>query len=210
MESMSDVRTEYLTSLAASLRGPRRVRRSLVQEASDHLEDATLAHVEAGLDEHTAACRAVADFGTVDEVAPHFQTTLAVASARRTALMLLTVMLVQPFVWDDDPAAGRPDGALYAVLDTGVEALGMAMMAFAFVLALACGIGNRWFLAGRSVARLTAVGSLVSGAALVAIGVLMTVLGNGQRLLDWVLVAAFILVPIAGTSLSARRTLAAC
>lgn len=206
---MSDLRAEYLASLEDALVGPRRVRRSLLREAGDHLEDATAGYVDVGLDEEAAAARAVEEFGSVEEVAPHFQTTLAVSSARRTALLLLTVLAVQPFVWDGEPAA-TPEGLLYRVLDTGVEALGLLMLAFALVVALACGIGNRWFHAGRSVARVAALGTLGSGVALAVIGVSMTIIAGGPQLQPWALLTGFILLPVAGTSLAARRTLATC
>ena len=79
----------YLAELDAALVGPRRVRRDLVREAGDHLEDATDAYRRAGRDSSEAERLAVRDFGTLDEIAPAFQTTLAVAASRRTAWLLL-------------------------------------------------------------------------------------------------------------------------
>lgn len=207
MGTMPDPCAAYLASLDAALRGPRGLRRSLVREAGDHLEDAVEANVERGLDVQEATALALADFGTVEEVAPAFQTTLAVASARRTALLFLTVMLVQPFVWDQHGEVA-PDSLLYAVLDTGVEFLGMLMMAIALVSALACGIGNRWLPAGRTIARATGWAALVSGGALVAVGTTMVVLTDRLVPGQWTLLTIFVLVPIAATSVSARRTLA--
>lgn len=206
---MSDLRADYLAALDATLRGPRRLRRSLVHEVGDHLEDASSAYVDAGLDEGSAVRRAVEDFGTVDEVAPAFQTTLAVSSARRTSLLLLTVLSVQPFIWDNSGEA-PPDGWAYAAMDTGVELLGMLMLGFALTAALACGIGNRWFVTGRVAARTTAWGTLGSGAVLALTGIAMTVLADGLDPQHWALLSGFILVPVAVTSTSARRTLATC
>ena len=148
----------YLAELDAALAGPRRVRRDLLQEASDHLDDATDAYLRGGYSRAEAERQAVTDFGTIDEVAPAFQTTLAVAASRRTAWILLGVLMVQPFAWDGPLSnhAEPPDGLLFAILDKGVEYVGGAMIAAAVLLVIATGIGNRWFHAGRGIARLTA------------------------------------------------------
>lgn len=209
-------RTAYLRELGAVLVGPRRVRRDLLQEAHDHLDDATDAYVRAGYAEDQAAARAAADFGSVEDVAPAYQTTLAVASSRRTALLLLTVLLVQPFIWDGPvnvsgaTAADAPSGLAYAVLDVGVEVVGAGVMAAALLLALACGIGNRWFRAGRRIARVTALASLGAAVAMPLTGMAMTVLASGLAPAHWLLFAGFMLFPMALVAGSARRTLATC
>ena len=74
----------YVAALDSALDGPRRVRRGLVTEARDHLDDATDAYRRAGYETVEAERLAVADFGELDEVVPAFQTTLAVAASRRT------------------------------------------------------------------------------------------------------------------------------
>ena len=94
---------------------------------------------------------------------PAFQTTLAVAASRRTAWMLLAVLSIQPFLWDGPlgPDNGpAPDGAVFAILDHAVECGGGAMIIAALALLVATGIGNRWFSAGRGIARLTAITTL--------------------------------------------------
>ena len=90
----------YVAALDRSLLGPRRVRRGLVQEARDHLDDASTSLSDAGYDRAEAERIAVADFGSLDQIVPAFQTTLAVASSRRTAWMLFAVLSIQPFLWD--------------------------------------------------------------------------------------------------------------
>ena len=92
----------YLAELDAALVGPARVRRDLVREAGDHLEDATEAYQRAGRDAGEAEHLALRDFGTLDEIVPAFQTTLAVAAARRTAWLLLGILAIQPFLWTGD------------------------------------------------------------------------------------------------------------
>jgi hypothetical protein len=88
--------THYLAALDRSLGGPSRVRRGLLREVGDHLEDATDAYRGAGYEQPEAERRAVADFGTIDQVLPGFRVTVAVASARRTALLLLVALGIQP------------------------------------------------------------------------------------------------------------------
>jgi hypothetical protein len=203
----------YVTALDHSLVGPRRVRRGLVQEARDHLDDASAALSDAGYDRAEAERIAVADFGDLDEIVPAFQTTLAVAASRRTAWMLLAVLSIQPFLWDGPlgPDNGpSPDGAVFAILDHAVEYGGGAMIIAALALLVATGIGNRWFSAGRGIARLTAITTLVSATSIKLIGMAMVVLSSGTEPTAWLLLALFILVPFSVTASQARRTLALC
>ena len=203
----------YLAELDASLVGPARVRRDLVREAGGHLEDATDAYLRTGREPEEAERLALRDFGTLDEIVPAFQTSLAVAAARRTSLLLLGILSVQPFLWDgglasaDSPA---PDGLFYAVLDVFVEVVGGATIGAVVLLVLATGIGNRWFHAGRGIARLT--GYVALGAAVLTklSGIAMTVLSEGFSPLPWLMLGVFILVPMTLAGASARRTLAAC
>ncbi|HET9421534.1 MAG TPA: permease prefix domain 1-containing protein [Nocardioides sp.] len=203
----------YVTALDHSLVGPRRVRRGLVQEARDHLDDASAALSDAGYDRAEAERIAVADFGELDEVVPAFQTTLAVAASRRTALMLLLVLSIQPFLWDGPlgPDHGPPpDGVVFSVLDHAVEYGGSAMILVALGLLVASGIGNRWFTAGRGIARLTAITTLASAASIKLIGLAMVVLSSGTEPGPWLLFLVFIVVPFSVTGTQARRTLALC
>lgn len=216
--SASSARTAYLRRLEAAVSGPRRTRRELLREAADHLDDATDAYQRAGYAEHEAAGRAVADFGTVEEVAPAFQTTLAVAASRRTALLLLVVLAAQPFVWDGGVTGGSTasDGRgpataspLGRVLDGGVEVLGGSFIVAAVLLMLGTGVGNRWFRAGPAVARVT--GYVAFGAALSVplIGVVMTALDASAGRTAWLLLGGFVLLPMTVTAAAARRCLTA-
>lgn len=203
----------YVAALDGALVGPRRVRRGLVREARDHLEDASEAFRRGGLERSEAERLAVADFGDLDVVVPAFQTTLAVAASRRTALMLFAVLSVQPFLWDGPlgPDNGpRPDGLAFAVLDRLVELGGGVMIAAALALLVLTGIGNRWFAAGRGLARLTAITALVATVSIKLIGLGMVLLSSGTQVESWVLFGVFIVVPFAVTGSQARRTLALC
>jgi len=203
----------YVAELDAALVGPRRVRRDLVREAGDHLEDATDAYRRAGLDSSEAERLALRDFGTIDEIAPAFQTTLAVAASRRTAWLLLAILSIQPFLWDGGLASADtppPDGLFYAVLDVFVEVVGGAAIVAVILLVAATGIGNRWFRAGRGIARLTGYVALGSAVMTKLVGIAMTAMSEGASPVSWLMLAVFILVPMSVAGASARRTLAAC
>ncbi|WP_460714270.1 permease prefix domain 1-containing protein [Nocardioides dilutus] len=212
---MADPRPAYLARLDAALVGPGRTRRSLVQEAADHLDDATEALVRAGHDEDAAARRAVEDFGTVAEVAASFQTTLAVAASRRTAWLLLVVLGFQPFLWDSgldlasDTQAERPDFWLVGVLDEVIEIGGGLTLLGAALALVATGIGNRWWSAGRFTARLTGRVALAAAVFVPLTCVVMTLAAGGWTLGFWALVLGLVVLPLGAVAGSARRTLAA-
>ena len=204
----------YVAALDGALVGPRRVRRELVQEARDHLADASDAFRRGGLDRSEAERLAVDDFGPLDEIVPAFQTTLAVASSRRTAWMLLAVLAIQPFLWDGPlgmhDGNPTPDGLSFTVLDHAVEWGGGLMIALSVALVLLTGIGNRWFAAGRRVARLTALTTIVCASTIKVLALGMVLLSAQGALAPWVLFLVFILVPFSVTATQARRTLALC
>lgn len=206
----------YLRDLDGRLVGPGRVRRGLVAEAADHLDDAAEAYARAGLDRADAARMAVADFGTLDEVAPAFQTTLAVASARRAAWLLIAILSVQPMLWDRglmlgvDDGAATPSGTLFTLLDHAVEYGGTLTVAVAVLCLLATGVGHRWHHAGRAVARSTAFFTLGVCALLplLASSIVWTVgaAGSGAK---WGYMTVLLFLPLAVVARSARRCLAA-
>ena len=150
-------------STGPALVGPRRVRRGLVQEARDHLDDASDALSDAGYDRAEAERIAVADFGYARRdragVPDH---------AGRGRVAAYGVDAVRGA---GDPAVpvGRAPGSgrrlrprtasLFAILDHAVEWGGGAMIVAAVALLVATGVGNRWFAAGRGIARLTAITS---------------------------------------------------
>ncbi len=202
----------YVVALDAALVGPSRVRRGLVQEARDHLDDASAAYRRAGYERAESERRAITDFGDLDEIVPAFQTTLAVAAGRRTAWLLFAILVIQPFLWDGalSTHTAPPDGTVYAILDVGVEVVGGAMIVLALLLVIASTIGNRWWHAGRGFARLTAYVALGAAVSTKTIGAALTLLSSGLDILPWLLLLAFIVVPMSVAATSARRTLATC
>lgn len=210
---MGTAADRYLRELGARLRAPGRVRRGLLAEAAGHLEDATDDYVARGLDQPTAEARALADFGTVDEIAPAFRTTLAVAASRRTAWLFLAAVLPQAFLWDSGlelSAKSRvetPDTALFAALDMGIEMVGMVVIAGTVLAIAATGVGNRWFHAGRRVARATAVCALVGALVVPVTGLTMMTLAAGTDLTLYAYAGALMVAPMLLVVLSARRCL---
>lgn len=96
----TDPVTAHIGALARVLRGPTGVRRSMLAEARDGLEDATAAYQEGGLGPREAAGRAVDDFGPVTEIAPLYQEELTARQGRRTALLLAVVFPCMMIAWD--------------------------------------------------------------------------------------------------------------
>ncbi|MBB4691284.1 permease prefix domain 1-containing protein [Paractinoplanes abujensis] len=205
----------YLAELDAALVGPRRLKRDLLQEAADHLEDATDALVGQGWPAEDARARAEAEFGPVGAIAEAYQTTLAVASSRRTAGILTAALVFQPFLWDqgvrlvDVAAPVYPtDAWWFAFLDLLIEFSGAVMIAGAVLGLLATGIGNRRRPAGRRVARATARFTMVTALVLPLMAFGMAI-GSGLGLLAWAFLALLLVLPLAGAALSAWRTLGA-
>jgi hypothetical protein len=79
----------YVAELGGILRGPRRAKADLLDEARDSLVDAVRAYQDRGLDRQAAERRAVEEFGDVAEIAPGYQTELGLVQGRRTALLVL-------------------------------------------------------------------------------------------------------------------------
>jgi hypothetical protein len=208
--------SSYVAALDAALTGPRRAKRGMLREVSDHLEDAVAAYRRAGQDYTEAEQRAVADFGTVAQVAPGFQTTLALASARRTALMLLAALSIQPFLWDaginlgERAHATSPDTLLYRVLDSVVEVGGTLGLLGAVVTVALTAIGQRWLRVGRRSAQIAAWYALAAAVLVPAVGIAMLLLTSDATATLLLLAAVFMVAPLTAAGISARRTLATC
>ncbi|WP_052372288.1 permease prefix domain 1-containing protein [Amycolatopsis taiwanensis] len=96
-----------IRDLDHALHGPARTKRRLIEEARAGLLDAADAYASAGFDRADATRRAVAEFGTVAELAPVYQAELDITRLRVTAIALLVVLSVlAPFAnlaWDHNP-----------------------------------------------------------------------------------------------------------
>jgi hypothetical protein len=206
----------YLADLRAAIPGPSWTRRDLLREAGDHLEDATAAYAEAGYTATEAEALALRDFGSVDDIAPGFRDTVAIDGARRTALMLVLVMIPQAFLWDGgiDLASSAhlaaPDSGLFRVLDGIIEYVGTIGALGAAIALVATAIGQRWFVMGRRTARLAATWALTIALMIPAIGFTMLTLTGSLTIMVAFAAIAFMVTPFALVALSAQRTLAAC
>jgi hypothetical protein len=165
--SPTDLIEEYIGGLSARLAGPRRAKRDLLREARDGLTGTADAYAGAGLSRPEAEARAIADFGAYRQVLRPFQTELAVAQGRRTALLVAVAMPAllgaSRLMWPDP----NPLARAFDVLQ--VTAAIMAVLTL-----VGYGWGSRYLHADRLPAaalltRLTGVGvlSFVAAAALV-------------------------------------------
>ena len=206
----------YLADLRAAIPGPSWTRRDLLREAGDHLEDATDAYAAAGYTATEAEALALRDFGSVDDIAPGFRDTVAIGAARRTAVLLILVMLPQAVLWDGGIELGAsahsaaPDSGLFHVLDIIIGYVGTAGALGALIALVVTAIGQRWLRVGRRTARLTAAWSLATAVAIPLIGFTMLALTGGLTVVLALSAIAFMATPFALVALSAQRTLAAC
>lgn len=206
----------YLADLRAAIPGPSWTRRDLLREAGDHLEDATDAYTAAGYTPTEAEALALRDFGSVADITPGFRDTVAIGAARRTAILLVLVMLPQAFLWDGGIELGAsahsaaPDSGLFHVLDIVIGYVGTAGAVGALVALAVTAIGQRWLRIGRRTARLTATWSLATAMIVPIIGFTMLALTGGLTVFLAFSALAFMAAPFALVALSAQRTLAAC
>ncbi|HLU28533.1 MAG TPA: permease prefix domain 1-containing protein [Glycomyces sp.] len=105
---------DYLTAVAAPLRGPRRLREGMLAELADGFEEAVADNVAHGLSPELAAERASAEFGSPGVVAAAMQRELEAAQARRTAWTLVVALPAMTILWD--LLGGRGDPGLAVTL----------------------------------------------------------------------------------------------
>jgi hypothetical protein len=191
----------YLTALSKELWGPRRRKADLLAEARDHLTDATEAFEADGLDKHDAEQHAVADFGTIEEVAPGYREELAVSQSRRTAVLLFAALIIQPIVWQEGAWSWNsgPDtaGPLNDLLQELVRGIGTVAIAGAVLAVVAAGIGLRIPFVRTHVCSVTTVFALVNAVTIGAIGVAMALTSpHPSALADLTVVGGFVVLPL--------------
>jgi hypothetical protein len=206
MEVIDPAIGAYVAALDQRLIGPARARRSLVDEALDHLVDASQALQRAGWAPERAAAQALADFGSVRQVAGGYQHHLSLAAARRAALTLLAVLVPQGFLWDNGlRLAPTSDSSAGQWLHPGMEWFGFAALLGAGAVVVVAGLGQRWWAPGPALARWTAI--LVATAALGTggLGVALMALSGATSPAHWGLVAVLLVAPMALAARSAER-----
>jgi hypothetical protein len=90
---------QLLDRIAGRLRGPAALRRDLLAELRDGVDDAVTAHLDRGLPADEAERAAVADFGDPDVVRAECQRELTAVQARRTAVTLCVTLPVVELLW---------------------------------------------------------------------------------------------------------------
>jgi hypothetical protein len=207
---------EYVARLGAALPGPRRRKADLVAEARDSLIDASEALKARGYDRGTAERIAVADFGDLDEVVPGYRTELGFVQGRRTAVLLVSVMLAQPIVWlegtwpwNQDVDESAPS-AVQPLLDRFVELSGLVVIIASIIAVAALGIGVRSQLVRGQVVRTTAFVALASCLLIGGGSIGLAVVGAhsaGEAITGILWIGLFVLTPLTAVGLSAGRCL---
>jgi len=203
---------DYLASLSRELRGPRRRKADLLAEARDHLTDATEAFEADGHERYDAEREAVADFGELAEVVPGYRAELAISQSRRTAMMLLFALMIQPIVWQggawiwtQEPESAS---ALNDLLQTVVRAIGSVVIGGAVLAVIGTGIGVRYPVVRAHLSRVTALFALAGSALVAGIGVLMAATStHAPGVPAFGVVGAFVVLPLALVSIQAERCL---
>jgi hypothetical protein len=203
---------DYLAALSKELRGPRRRKADLLAEARDHLTDATEAFEADGFARYDAEKHAVADFGAIEDVAPGYRSELAISQSRRTAMMLLMALIIQPIVWQSGAWIWTSDqnntSALNDLLQIVVRDIGGVVIAGAVLAVLGTGIGLRYPLVREHLSRVTALFTLAGSALIAAIGVTMTATSaHAPGLPAYGVVGTFVVLPLALVSVQAARGL---
>jgi hypothetical protein len=203
---------DYLAALSKQLRGPRRRKADLLAEARDHLTDATEAFEAGGFDRYDAQKQAVADFGTIEDVAPGYRSELAISHSRRTAMMLLLALLIQPIVWQSGAWIWTQDetssSALNDLLQVVVRDVGSVVIVGAVLAVLGTGIGQRLPLVREHLSRVIAIFTLAGSALIAVIGVTMTATStHAPGVPAYGIVGAFVVLPLALVSAQAARGL---
>jgi hypothetical protein len=171
----------HVGALARAVRGPARVRRGILREVRDGLDDAAEAYRRAGVDPERAARLAVRDFGPVAELAPLYQEELAAGEGRRTAALVAfgvpAVMLGWSLLWTSGLAAGSPKPPAVAVLGAVQDAAGVLATAVSLVLVV---LGSRRAARPRRVAAAAAATALATVALCGGTAVAMNLLDAGH------------------------------
>ena len=191
------VLSAYMQELNRKLRGPRRAKADLLAEARGSLIDAVSALETRGVPTDEAQRKAVVEFGTVEQIAPGYQTELAVLQGRRTGLLIFCVFFAQCFLWDD---------AQNSALVMLVKWSGAAVLSLAVVT----------LIASRRAGRRLGLVSGIFGYAVVAhftvMGIVLTAMRNGTHFLGLSGIprtCVFLLLPLAWIAVSAQRSIRA-
>ncbi|GAA1839324.1 permease prefix domain 1-containing protein [Asanoa iriomotensis] len=172
---------QHIQRLDRALSGPRGLKRRMLTEARDGLDDAVRDLCDAGRPPAVAARQAVDEFGAVDEVAPAFQAELAASASRVLVLRVLLVFAVSAvcgdLMWQGAPWTGPQPPLGYLVLSAGVDWLGLVAIAAALLGSVSLWLATR---RGHPVSP-----RLLRRAQLTLVGVLVVQAASGMALYGW-------------------------
>jgi hypothetical protein len=172
---------QHIQRLDRALSGPRGLKRRMLAEARAGLDDAVRDLREAGQPPAAAAHRAIAEFGTVDEVAPAFQTELAASAARVFGLRVIAVFAVSAIcsdlMWQGAPWTGPQPPAAYLLLSDSIDWLGRVAIGVAVLGSVAL-----WWATRRGYA---VPARLLRHAMAGLVGVLLLTAAGGIGLYGW-------------------------
>ncbi|MEV8377492.1 permease prefix domain 1-containing protein [Kribbella sp. NPDC056861] len=211
---VSDPVELYLAGLSRALQGPRRRKADLLAEARDSLVDATEAFEADGLSPRQAAERAVEDFGELAEIAPGYRAELGISQGRRTAVLLVLVLLAQPIVWLEGAWTwtqhADSGNQVVSILNDLVKVVGMLSIAGSVLALIASGVGLRYPAVRDRATKVIARFALTSCAAVSGIALLLATASTtteGTGLQGLLVVSGFVIAPLLLVSRSAHRCL---
>lgn len=155
---------DYVARLGRTLSGPRGPRSDMIAEARDSLLDTAESLELDGLGRAEAERAAVEEFGRVEEIAPGYQSALAVSAGRRLAALLFVSVPVTIMAWSlvwrlspGDPAAYTRWPEWFMPVSRGLDYLQLAIALLGGVGLFALGRGLRRVRRPRLVTRSLAV-----------------------------------------------------
>ncbi|GAB3999357.1 hypothetical protein GCM10029992_27920 [Glycomyces albus] len=125
---------DYLAAVAAPLRGPKRLRRDMLEELGDGFAEAVAELIALGHGREEATRRAETEFGDPELVAAEFQRELTAAQARRTAWTMLIALPAITIMWDLFGGEGDPGPAVTLLARLVDAATAAAFIAAALVV----------------------------------------------------------------------------
>ncbi|GAB3421595.1 hypothetical protein GCM10027569_51370 [Flindersiella endophytica] len=203
---------DYIAGLEAALRGSRRTKADLLTEARDGLTDVADAYYLHGLSRSEAEEQAVAEFGTVAELAPLYQREIGLAQGRRTALLVALTLIIQPILWTYvwDALIVRGNDQRLPFIDLATNYLGSTSIVLALVVAALC--GPRGPNVPARLGRAVGVFGFIVAAIFSGLGLVSTLISRDPNLptaIGPLCLTGFLLVPMALVVLSSRRCLVA-
>ncbi|WP_050671092.1 permease prefix domain 1-containing protein [Luteipulveratus halotolerans] len=165
----------YVRDLARASGGRRSV---IVTEARDHLHDSADAWQQRGLDRAAAEQRAIDEFGPVSDLAPGYRSVIALSAMRRTTLLVLLTVGVQPVVWAAH-ASVATGGNGTAALDLASVLIGWGAIAVSVAGLALCSVGVRRLGVRAWIVPVIAAASGVVALAAIGLGIAWMVVAQG-------------------------------